>query len=52
MIAVAWRLAALRVEGESPAAIKARKAVELLQTEVAQQVAYSYSRERIHSIPR
>jgi hypothetical protein len=29
-----------------------RRAGELLQTAVAQQAAYSYSRERIHSTPR
>ena len=52
MIAAASRLAALLVEGESPVAAEARKAVELLQTAVAQQAAYSYSRERIHSTPR
>ena len=49
MIAAASRLVALPVEGKSPAAIEARKAVELLQTAVAQQAAYSYSRGRIHS---
>ena len=52
MIAAAMRLAALPVEGESPTAIVTRWARELLQTAVAQQVAYSYSRERVHSTPR
>ena len=52
MIAAATRLAALPVEGESPTAIETRRARELLQTAVAQQAAYSYSRERIHSTPR
>ena len=52
MIAVASRLAALPVEAESPAVVGPRKDVELLQTAVAQQAAYSYSRERIHSTPR
>ena len=46
------RLAALCVEGVYPAAMETRRAKELLQTAVAQQAAYSYSRERIHSTPR
>ena len=52
MIAMASRLAALPVTGESPEAVEAQKAVEHLQTAVAQQAAYSYSRDRIHSTPR
>ena len=52
MIAAATRLAALPVEGESPAAMEIRRAGELLQTAVAQQAAYLYSRDRIHSTPR
>ena len=51
MIAAATRLAALLVQDESPAAMGIRRAGELLQTAVAQQAAYSYSRERIHSTP-
>ena len=49
MIAAESRLEALAVIGESPVVVEARKAVELLQTEMAQQAAYSYSRDRIHS---
>jgi len=52
MIAAASRLAALPVQGESPAVVEARKALELLQTAVAHQAAYSHSREKIHSTPR
>ena len=52
MIAAATRLAALPVEGESPAVIETRRARELLQTSLVQQQAYSYSRDRIHSTPR
>ena len=52
MIAAATRLAALPVEGESPTAIETRRARELLQTALAQQTAYSYSHEPIHSTPR
>ena len=52
MIAAAMRLVALPVEGESPTAIETRRARELLHTAVAQQAAYSYSHERIHSTPR
>ena len=51
MIAVATWLAAIPIEGESPAAIETRNAVEILQTIVAYQVAYSYSRECVHSTP-
>ena len=52
MLTAASRLAALPVEGESPAAVETRRARELLQTALVQQEAYSYSRERIHSTPR
>ena len=52
MIAMASLLAALPVECESPNAIETGNAMELLQTAVSQQAAYSYSRERIHSTPR
>ena len=52
MVAAAARLAALPVDGDSPAAIETRRVRELLQTTLAQQEAYSYSRDRIHSTPR
>ena len=52
MIAAATRLAALSIQDESPTAMEIRRAGELLQTAVAQQAAYSYSREWIHSTPR
>ena len=52
MIAAAARLATLPAEGDSPTAIETRMARELLQTALAQQEAYSYSRDRIHSTPR
>ena len=52
LIAVSARLAALPMEGDSPAAIETRRVRELLQTALAQQDAYSYSRDRIHSTPR
>ena len=51
MIAAAARLAALPVEGDSPTAVETRRVRELLQTALAQQEAYSYSRDRIHSTP-
>ena len=49
MVAAAARLAALPVDGDSPTAIETRRVRELLQTALAQQEAYSYSRDRIHS---
>ena len=52
MIAVATRLAALPAQDDSPAAMEIRRAGELLQTAMAQQAAYLYSRDRIHSTPR
>ena len=52
MIAAATRLAALLAQDGSPSAMEIRRAGELLQTAVAQQAAYSYSRDRIHSTPR
>ena len=52
MIAAASRLAAIPVEGDSPMAVETRRVRELLQTALAQQEAYSYSRDRIHSTPR
>ena len=51
MIVVA-RLAALPVDGDSPAAVETRRVRELLQTALAQQEAYSYSQDMIHSTPR
>ena len=51
LIAASARLAALPMEGDSPAAIETRRVRELLQTALAQQDAYSYSRDRIHSTP-
>ena len=52
LIATSARLAALPMEGDSPAAIETRRVRELLQTALAQQDAYSYSQDRIHSTPR
>ena len=51
MITAAARLAALPVEGDSLTAIETRRVREL-QTALAQQEAYSYSQDRIHSTPR
>ena len=45
-------LVALPMEGDSPTAIETRRVRELLQTALAQQDEYSYSRDRIHSTPR
>ena len=52
MIAAASRLAAIPMEGDSPAAIETRRARDLLQIAMVQQHAYSYSRDRINSTPR
>ena len=52
MVAAAARLAALPIDGDSPTAIETRRVRELLQTALAQQEAYSYSRDRILSTPR
>ena len=52
MVAAAAWLAALPIDGDSPTAIETRRVRELLQTALAQQEAYSYSRDRIHSTPR
>ena len=52
LIAASACLAALPMEGDSPTAIETRRVIELLQTALAQQEAYSYSRDRIHSTPR
>lgn len=51
MLAAATRLAAISIEGESPEAVETRNAVELLRTAMAQQAAYSYSRNRVHLTP-
>ena len=52
IVAAASRLAAIPIEGDSPAAVETRRVKELLQTALVQQEAYSYSRDRIHSTPR
>lgn len=52
MIAAASQLAAIPMEGESPAVVETRRARDLLQTAMMQQQAYSYSRDRIHTTPR
>ena len=52
MIDAASRLAAIPMEGDSPAAVETRRARDLLQTPMVQQQAYSYGRDRIHSTPR
>ena len=51
-VAAASRLAALPTYSESPVAVEARRARDLLQTAPNQHQAYSHSRERIHSTPR
>lgn len=52
LIAASARLAALPVDGDSPTAVETRRVRELLQTALAQQEAYSYSRDKIHLTPR
>ena len=52
IVATASRLAAILIEGDSPAAVETRRVKELLQTASIQQEAYSYSRDRVHSTPR
>ena len=52
LIAAAARLEAIPIEGDSPQAVETRRVKELLRTTLAQQEAYSYSRDRIHSTPR
>lgn len=49
IVAAASRLADLPTDGESPVAVEARRARDLLQTALNQQQAYSHSREKIHS---
>ena len=52
LIAASARLAALPVDGDDPTAVETRRIRELVQTALAQQETYSYSRDRIHSTPR
>ena len=52
LVAAAARLEAIPIEGDSPQAVETRRVKELLRTALAQQEAYSYSRDRIHSTPR
>ena len=52
LIVALAHLVALPMEGDSPTTIETRRVRELLQTALAQQDAYSYSRDRIHSTPR
>ena len=52
IVAAASCLAALPTDGESPVAVEARWARDLLQTTLNQHQAYSHNRERIHSTPR
>ena len=47
IVAAASRLAAIPIEGDSPAAVETRRVKELLQTALVQQEAYSYSRDWI-----
>ena len=51
LIAASVRLAALPMDGDDPTAVETRRVRELLQTALAQQETYSYSRDRIHSTP-
>ena len=51
LIAASARLAALPVDGDDPTAVETRRIRELVQTALAQQETYSYSRDRIHSTP-
>ena len=51
LIAASARLAALLVDGDDPTAVETRRVRELLQTALAQQETYSYSRDMIHSTP-
>ena len=52
MIAEASRLAAIPIEGESPAVVETQRARDLLQMAMTQHQAYLYSRVRVHSTPR
>ena len=51
LIAASACLVALPMEGDSQTAIEIWRVRELLQIALAQQDAYSYSRDRIHSTP-
>ena len=51
MLEEATRLNALPLTDETPFAVEARNAIELLQTAVAQQEKDSYSRDRVQSTP-
>ena len=51
LIAASVRLAALPMDSDDPTAVETRRVRELLQTALAQQETYSYSRDRIHSTP-
>ena len=51
LIAASTRLAALPMVGDDPAPVETRRVRELLQTALAQQETYSYSRDRTHSTP-
>src|SRR3954470_16899348 len=52
LIASSARLAALPVDGDDPTAVETRRIKELVQAALAQQEAYSYSRDKIHSTHR
>ena len=51
LIAASARLVALPMDGDDPTAVETRRVRELLQTALAQQETYSYSRDMIHSTP-
>ena len=51
LIAASARLEALPVDGDDSTAVETRRIRELVQTALAQQETYSYSRDRIHSTP-
>ena len=51
LIKASTRLAALPMDGDDPAVVETRRVTELLQTALAQQETYSYSRDIIHSTP-
>ena len=51
LVANAARLEAIPIEGDSPQVVETRRVKELLRTALAQQEAYLYSRDRIHSTP-
>ena len=51
LIAASAHLAVLPMEGDDPTVVETWRVRELLQTALAQQETYSYSRDRIHSTP-